>query len=57
LARQNAAAQSARDMNSISGPAKDRMRRAVARGDQKNAYSAQLHHYQQTKNEIIRIEQ
>jgi hypothetical protein len=57
LHAQNAAAQSASDMHTVSGPAKDRMRKAVQRGDQKNAYSAQLHHYQQTKNEIIRIEQ
>jgi ribosomal protein S8 len=57
LHAQTAAAQSASDMHTVSGPAKDRMRKAVQRGDQKNAYSAQLHHYQQTKNEIIRIEQ
>jgi len=31
--------------------------RGTARGDQRNAYSAQLNHYQQTKNEIIRMEQ
>jgi len=60
----NAHAQAAKEIH----PSKDRRHVASSirsggsqastrAGDQKNAYSAQLHHYQQTKSEIIRMEQ
>jgi hypothetical protein len=58
----HAQAQAAKEINPAAF-AKDRrhvtsaIRGQTARGDQKNAYSAQLHHYQQTKSEIIRMEQ
>jgi len=46
---------STRERRHISAHGLDK--RATRTGDAKNAYSAQLHHYQQTKSEIIRIQQ
>jgi len=47
---------STRERRHISAHGLDK-RSSTRTGDAKNAYSAQLHHYQQTKSEIIRIQQ
>ncbi len=63
MQRQRSAAQEAEyPQYGVIGPAKEKRggkktAAETARGDDAMAYSAQLHHYQQTKQKIISMEQ